>query len=237
MATSLAQWTAKKDYFEFCESVSPSLSSQFWTGFNGWQHDWQLPGCDVIRDQPPGPPPALDPRGTRAAEPQTERPELYIENSLGLPAVYLVFLAAGGIVVSSRSRSFRQHLRKLARSLMQPQPDEFPTRAILSPSPALVDFQPGLGQEHASSTGPLPISFGTSSSFEFSFGSSLPASLAVTTAIDDSGNSTLRQRNTRYLDVSPPLPPPKLTPIRDDTFGGLQSLAKYTDVVLSLIHI
>jgi hypothetical protein len=150
-------------------------------------------------------------------------------NSMGLPAVYLMFLASSGIVVSSRSRSFRRHLRKLVRFVMQPQPDEFPTGAILSPSPALVDFQPGHGREHAGSAGPLPIFFGASSSFEFSFGSTLPKSPTVTTALAGSLGHRLRQRlNFTNLDVPPPLPPPRLIPIQ-----GPQNPAEYTDVAHS----
>ncbi|KAK3333080.1 hypothetical protein B0T19DRAFT_398802 [Cercophora scortea] len=45
-AMVLAMWTARKDYFEFCE-----------------QHGWQTTaGCNATDAEPPGPPPAIDPR-------------------------------------------------------------------------------------------------------------------------------------------------------------------------------
>nr|CEG03288.1 unnamed protein product [Fusarium pseudograminearum CS5834] len=188
-ANILTQWTARKDYFEFCET-----------------HDWQVSGCNTTKEEPLGPPPILDPRDTRHGK-TVDNPTEPVS-----PILHIGIIAMIATVVSLRLRPLQQQMLRCAAKLLG-RPQVLAPRARLVPAFGVVNREHNLGRVHAD---PPPIAFGTSSSFEFNFRSnvSIPA---VATSLDNSSHGGLRQRKFQMpipgpdtrKDVPPPLPPPR----------------------------
>ncbi|KAF4464582.1 hypothetical protein FALBO_8576 [Fusarium albosuccineum] len=151
-ALSLAQWDAKKSYFELCES-----------------HKWDLPGCNDTIKNSLGPPPVLRSVDSVAA------PSDVLDKNHASPEVgsvtALAALTACFIVVFLRQRAVRRNLLRFCARLVRQDFDPLlrtrQAHYYYSTNSSASSEQQGLNE-------PLPVVFGTSSSFDFTFNSNRP---------------------------------------------------------------
>lgn len=164
-ATLLAEWTAKKDFFEFCES-----------------HDWEIEGCNVTQVSPPGPPP-VDSRDTGPTA--DTPPEAGYGTLLGGIGMFLVAILLNlrplrrhMLWTTSRAsgRWRKQHHKRILSRVQSLGPQSLPSALHMRD---LTEIGRIMAQQARDG---LPVSFGQSSStsFDFTFGSeSLPNNTPV----------------------------------------------------------
>ncbi|KAF4990338.1 hypothetical protein FDECE_14414 [Fusarium decemcellulare] len=151
-ALSLAQWDAKKSYFELCES-----------------HKWDLPGCNDTIKNSLGPPPVLRSVDSVAA-PSDVLDKNHASTEVG-SVTALAALTECFIVVFLRQRAVRRNLLRFCARLVRQDFDPLlrtrQAHYYYSTNSSASSEQQGLSE-------PLPVVFGTSSSFDFTFNSNRP---------------------------------------------------------------